>query len=89
MGAKPVKQRPYHLNPKYKEKVRLDMDKMLDASIIEPIEDFDLVSLMVVQGKKQKGEMRIYVDLWKLNDACVLDPFPMPFTDEVLDNVGG
>jgi len=27
--------------------------------------------------------------LLKLNDACVHDPFPMSFTDEVLDNVGG
>lgn len=43
---------------------------------------------MVVQDKK-KGEIRIYVDLRKLNDACVIDPFPTPFMDEVLDNVGG
>ena len=25
----------------------------------------------------------------KLNDASLHDPFPTPFTDEVLDNVGG
>ena len=25
----------------------------------------------------------------KLNDACLHDPFPTPFTDEVLENVGG
>jgi hypothetical protein len=29
------------------------------------------------------------VDLRKLNDAFVHDPFPTPFIDEVLDNVGG
>jgi len=29
------------------------------------------------------------VDLSKLNDACVHDPFPTPFTNEVLENVGG
>ena len=29
------------------------------------------------------------MDLRKLNDACVNDPFPTPFTDEVLENVGG
>eukprot|EP00253_Pinus_taeda_P023346 PITA_23346 len=44
---------------------------------------------MVVQEKKQKREIRIYVDLGKLNDACVNDPFPTPFTDKVLENVGG
>jgi hypothetical protein len=43
---------------------------------------------MVVQDKKAKG-IRICVDLRKLNDTCLHDPFPKPFTDEVLDNVGG
>ena len=28
------------------------------------------------------------MDLRKLNDSCVNDPFPMPFTDKVLENVG-
>eukprot|EP00253_Pinus_taeda_P017276 PITA_17276 len=62
---------------------------MLEAGIIEPMEESDWVNLMVVQDKKQKGEIRICVDLQKLNDACVHDPFPTSFTDEVLDNVGG
>ena len=85
----PVKQRPYRLNPKYKEKVRLELDKMLAAGIIEPNEESEWVSPMVVQEKKTKGEIQICVDLKKLNDACLHDPFPTPFTDEVLDNVGG
>ena len=44
---------------------------------------------MVVQEKKKKGDIRTYVDLRKLNDASLHDPFPTPFTDEVLDNMGG
>ena len=47
-GAKPVKQRPYRLNPRYKEKVRKELDKMLIAGIIEPIEESEWVSPMVV-----------------------------------------
>ena len=43
---------------------------------------------MVVQDKKT-GEIRICVDLRKMNNAYLHDPFPTPFTDEVLDNVGG
>ena len=43
---------------------------------------------MVVREKKQGG-IRICVDLRKLNDVCLHDPFPTPFTDEVLENVGG
>ncbi len=87
--ARPIKQRPYRLNPKYKEKVRDELDKMQEARIIEPFKDSKWIIPMVVQDKKTKGEIRICVDLRKLNDACVHDPFPTPFTDEVLDNVGG
>ena len=42
---------------------------------------------MVVQDKKT-GEFRICIDLRKLNDACIHDPFPTPFTHEVLKGVG-
>lgn len=39
--AKLVEQCPYHLNLKYKEKVHEELDKMLAAGIIEPVEEFD------------------------------------------------
>ena len=84
-----VKQRPYRLNPRYKEKVKQELDKMIIVGIIEPVEESEWVSPMVVQDKKEKDEIRICVDLRKLNDASVHDPFTTPFTDEVLDNVGG
>jgi hypothetical protein len=37
--VKPIKRRPYFLNTKYKEKVRKELDQMLDAGIIVPIEE--------------------------------------------------
>jgi len=43
---------------------------------------------MVVQDKKTGG-IKICVVLRKLNDAYLHDLFPTPFTDEVLENVGG
>jgi hypothetical protein len=54
---------------------------MLEASIIEPVEESEWISPMVVQENKQ-GRIGIYVDLIKLNDASLHDPFPTPFTDE-------
>lgn len=50
--VKPMKQKPYCLNPKYKERVHLELDKMLAAGIIELMEEFDWVSPIVVQEKK-------------------------------------
>jgi hypothetical protein len=46
--AKPVKQRPYRLNPKYKEKVKIDLDRMLEAGIIELVEESEWIIHMVV-----------------------------------------
>ena len=65
-----------------------EIDWMLDVGIIEPVEESEWISLMVLQDKKT-GEVRICVDLRKLNDACMHDPFPTPFTYKVLEGVGG
>ena len=87
--AKLVKQCPYWLTPKYKEKVREELEKLLAVGIIELVEESKRVRPLVVQEKKTKGEIRIFVDLRKLNDACVHDRFLTPFTDEFLENLGG
>ena len=60
----------------------------MDDGIIEPVEELEWISPMVVQDKKM-SEVWICVDLRKLNDSCMYDPFLTPFTDEVLEGVGG
>jgi hypothetical protein len=60
--ARPIRQRPYRLNPIYKKKVKAEIDRMLEAGIIEPVEESEWVSPMVVQEKKQGG-IRICVEL--------------------------
>jgi len=37
--AKPMKKMPYRLNMRYKEKMKDEINKMLDARTIEPIEE--------------------------------------------------
>jgi hypothetical protein len=87
-GAKPIQHRPYRLNPRYKEKVKDEIDKMIDVGIIEPVEESEWIIPMVVQENKTEG-IQICMVLRKLNNACLHDPFPTPFTDDVLDNVVG
>jgi hypothetical protein len=43
---------------------------------------------MVVQPKKTR-DIQIYVDLRSLNTTYIHDPFPTPFIEEVIENVGG
>ena len=61
---------------------------MMDAGIIKPIEESEWISPMVVQDKNTREDY-ICVNVRKLNDACLHDPFPTPFIDEVLEGVGG
>ena len=87
--AKPSRQCQYRLNPRYKEKAKEKLDHMLDAGIIEPIEEMECIRPRVIQDKKTIGKFRICVDLRKMNDVCLHDPFPTLFTDEVLESVRG
>jgi hypothetical protein len=68
--------------------VKAKIDRMLEAGIIEPVEESEWIIPMVVQEKEQGG-IRICVDMIKLNDSFLHDSFPTPFTDEVLENVEG
>jgi hypothetical protein len=88
LDANPVKKIPYRLNLKYKEKVKIELDKMMEARIIEHVEESEWNKPMVVQDKKTR-EIRICVDFKNLNNVYLHDPFPTPFTNEVVDNVGG
>jgi hypothetical protein len=59
---------------------------MLDVGITELVEEYQWISPMVVQEKKTGG-IGICMDIRKINYACLNDPFPTPFTDEVLENI--
>ena len=76
LDAKPVKQQPYRLNPRYKEKVKFEVDQMLEGGLIEPVEESQWISPVVVQEKETSREVRICADLRKSNDSCLHDPFP-------------
>jgi hypothetical protein len=51
-GSKPVRHRPYHLNPRVKEKVNKDIDNMLEAGLIFTVEEAEWVRQIVIQSKK-------------------------------------
>ena len=85
---KPIKKWSYRLNTRYKEKVKEELDRMLNTRIIEPVKELEWIIPMVFQDNKT-GEVHICVDLWKLIDVFLHDPFPTPFTNEFLESIGG
>ncbi len=48
----PIKQRKYKMNPNYALKVREDLDKLLDASFIYPIETTQWLFPLIIVPKK-------------------------------------
>eukprot|EP00253_Pinus_taeda_P033893 PITA_33893 len=62
---------------------------MLDAGIIFSVDEADWISPIVIHNKKDATKIRVCIDYRSLNNACVHDPFPTPFNNEVLENVVG
>ncbi|KAH9311780.1 hypothetical protein KI387_026815, partial [Taxus chinensis] len=67
--------------------VKEEIDNMLKSGIIKPLDELEWVSPMVISIKKD-GKIRICVDYMELNVTCVTDPFPTPFTEEILGVAG-
>lgn len=56
-SSKPVKHRPYDLNPKIKEKVKKEVDKILVTGLVFPIEEAKWVSPIVIYCKKDTEDI--------------------------------
>ena len=88
--ATPIKKRPYKLARKYKDIIKIEIDNILTAGIIYPVDQSKWASPMVVQPKKHDPkDLRVCVDYRWLNKATKTNPFPTPFADEILNDVVG
>ena len=56
-NTRPVKHRPYRLNPRVKEKVKAEIEKMLKEGLIFPVDEVEWVSPIVIQNKKEKSKI--------------------------------
>ncbi|MCO5603742.1 hypothetical protein L7F22_057894 [Adiantum nelumboides] len=87
-GAKPVVQRLRRLGVIQQDALLSEVRKLLNACFIYPVEDSEWVSPVVVTPKKN-GKWRVCVDYKPLNAATKRDHFPLPFQDEILNEVAG
>ncbi|MCO5552309.1 hypothetical protein L7F22_005820 [Adiantum nelumboides] len=85
--ARPIKLQRYRINPNYAKKVE-EIDNLLKARFNTEVESIDWLFPIVVVPKKN-GKLRVCVDYLKLNAHTIKDPFPLPFTDMMLDEIAG
>jgi hypothetical protein len=86
--CRPIFQPQRRMNPNIKEIVKEELQKLLNAGFIYPISDSEWVSPLVIVPKNN-GKWRVCVDYRALNKATQKDHFPLPFIDQVLDNLSG
>jgi len=76
----------YKLNVDYAIDVKHDIDKLLIVGFIQPIKEATWLSPIVVVLKRN-GKFKICVDFKNLNKATRKKPYPLPFSDEILNIV--
>ncbi|MCO5560510.1 hypothetical protein L7F22_014125 [Adiantum nelumboides] len=86
--AKPVAQKLRRLGVVQQEALLSEVNKLLKAGFIYPVTNSEWVSPVLVTPKKN-GKWRVCVDYKPLNAATKRDHFPLPFQDEILNEVAG
>ncbi|MCO5567648.1 hypothetical protein L7F22_021342 [Adiantum nelumboides] len=74
------------MNPNYAKNVKEGIDNLLKAGFITEVESSDWLFPIVVVPKKN-GKLRVCVDYRKLNAHTIKNPFPLPFSDMMLDEI--
>jgi len=82
---RPVKQRCYVVSPRVQEAIREEVDKMLEAGIIEP--SFSEWSNPIVMVKKPNGKYRFCLDFRKVNSLSKKDAYPLPQMNSILNKL--
>ena len=86
-GLKPPAHRIFRLYPKEMADLKSQLEKYLAAGQIEP--EKSPYGVEVLFAKKKDGTMRMCVDYQALNKITKKDIYPLPITDEILDNMAG
>ena len=83
--ARPVAQLARVIHTKIEEQIVKEVQKLLAASFIKPIQHPRWLS-NIVPVKKKNGQIRWCVDFRNLNWACPKDKFPLPNMDLLIDS---
>ena len=86
MGGLPVRQWPYCMPHAYRDTVERELEMMLKEGVIEPCVSKWASPMVII--KKKDDTIRLYVDYRRLNAETMMDAYPMPRIDDILDQVG-
>jgi hypothetical protein len=87
-NVKPIRAKQGKWNSRYSTMVKEELDKLLEAGFIRPVETTEWVSPMVLTLKKN-GKLRVCVNYKALNKVTKKDRYPLPFCEKNLEEVVG
>jgi hypothetical protein len=80
-----IKQKERRYTPERHEVIRLEVNKLLEAGIIRPV-DYPIWLANSVLIEKTDGSWRMCIDYTSLNKACPKDEYPLPRTCQIMDS---
>jgi hypothetical protein len=82
---KPIKQKERRYTPDRREAIRLEVNKLLEAEFIRPV-DYLIWLANPVLVEKPDGSWRMCIDYTSLNKACPKDDYPLPHICQIVDS---
>lgn len=77
------------MNKNYATRVMDEINRMLETCIIFKVQTSEWVSSIVISLKNDTTQIRICVDFRCLNAVTIKDPFLIPFTNSISEEVVG
>jgi hypothetical protein len=82
---KPIKQKERRYTSERSEAIRLEINKLLEAGFIRPV-DYPIWLEIPVLVEKPDRSWRMCIDYMSLNKACPKDEYPLPRICQIMDS---
>jgi hypothetical protein len=83
---KPIKQKERRYTLERREAIRLEVNKLLEAGFIRPV-DYPIWLANIVLVEKSDRSWRMCIDYTSLNKACPKDEYPLPCICQIVDSM--
>ena len=88
-GFRPFKQKTHRFNSTIYDRIKEEINRLLQAGFIQPCRYAEWVSNIVPVEKKDFGKIRVCIDFRDLNTATPKDEYPMPIADMLINDASG
>jgi hypothetical protein len=85
-GFRPYKQPARRFNPIIHDRVKEEVERLLNAEFIRLCRYEEWVSNIIPVEKKNTDKIRVCIDFCNLNKATPKDEYPMPIADMIINN---